>query len=54
MRQDMWVKGRKLTKKEKKNKQWKREFYDFYQWLLRHCQKADCASSRLSVMAICK
>jgi shikimate kinase len=42
MRQDMWVNGRKLTKKEKNNKQWKREFYDYYQWRLRHCQKADC------------
>lgn len=41
MRQDMWVKGRKITKKEKLKKQWKREFYDYYEWRLRHCQKAD-------------
>lgn len=41
MRQDTWVKGQKLTKKEKIKKQWKREFYDYYEWRLRHCQKAD-------------
>lgn len=41
MRQDMWVKGRKLSKEEKLKKRWKREFYDYYEWRLRHCQKAD-------------
>lgn len=41
MRQDMWVKGRKVSKEEKLKKRWKREFYDYYEWRLRHCQKAD-------------
>jgi len=41
MRQDVWVKGRKLSKEEKLKKRWKREFYDYYEWRLRHCQKAD-------------
>lgn len=41
MRQDMWVNGRKITKEEKLKRQWKREFYDYYEWRLRHCQKAD-------------
>jgi shikimate kinase len=29
IRQDVWVKGRKLTKEEKLKKQWKRDFYDY-------------------------
>lgn len=41
MRQDTWVQGRKLSKEEKLKKRWKREFYDYYKWRLRHCQKAD-------------
>lgn len=41
MRHDMWVAGRKLTKKEKYEEQWKRDFYDYYEWRLAHCQKAD-------------
>jgi shikimate kinase len=41
MRQDMRVNGRKITKEEKLKEQWKREFYDYYEWKLRYCQKAD-------------
>lgn len=42
MRQDIWVNGRKLTKEEKLEKQkWKLEFNDYYNWRLKHCQKAD-------------
>jgi shikimate kinase len=41
MRQDMWIKRRKLSKEEKLKKRWKCEFYDYYEWRLRHCQKAD-------------
>lgn len=41
VRQDVWVKGRKLTKEEKLKKQWKRDFYDYYEWRQRHSQKAD-------------
>ncbi len=41
MRQDMWVKGRKITKKEKLKKCYKNVFYDYYEWRLRYCQKAD-------------
>ena len=41
MRQDVWVKGRKLTKAEKLKKKWKEDFYNYYWWRLRHCQKAD-------------
>lgn len=41
MRQDVWVKGRKLTKEDKLKKQWKQDFYDYYEWRLRHCQKAE-------------
>jgi len=41
MRQEVWVNERKLTKEEKIKKRWKREFYDYYEWKLRHCQKAD-------------
>ena len=41
MRQDMWVKGQKLTKEEKLRKQWKRDFHEYYEWRLRHCRKAD-------------
>lgn len=41
MRQDMWVNGKKLTKNEKLNDQWKQNFYDYYEWRLTHCQKAD-------------
>jgi len=28
---------------EKLKKQWKREFYDYYKWRVRHCQRADYA-----------
>ncbi|MBA7710021.1 Shikimate kinase [subsurface metagenome] len=41
MRHDVWVGGRKLTKAEKLEKRWKDDFYDYYWWRLRHCQKAD-------------
>lgn len=41
MRQDVWVKERTLTKEEKLEKQWKQEFYDYYEWRLRYCQRAD-------------
>ena len=42
MRQDIWVNGRKLTKEEKLEKQqWKREFNNYFNWRLKHCQKAD-------------
>jgi shikimate kinase len=42
MRQDIWVKGRKLAKEEKlEMPKWKREFNDYYKWRLKHCQKAD-------------
>lgn len=41
MRQDIWVKGRKLSKEEKLKKRWQYEFYDYYLWRMRHCQKAD-------------
>ena len=41
MRQDVWLEGRKLTKTEKLKKQWKEDFYNYYWWRLRHCQKAD-------------
>jgi shikimate kinase len=41
MRQDMLVMGRKLTEKDKLKKHYKRMFYDYYWWRLRHCQKAD-------------
>jgi len=41
MRQDVWVKGQKLTKEEKLEKQRKQEFYDYYRWRLKYCQRAD-------------
>jgi shikimate kinase len=42
MRQDIWVNGQKLTTDEKLEKQkWKREFNNYYNWRLKHCQKAD-------------
>ncbi len=41
MRQDVWVNEKKLTKKEKLEKEWKGDFYNYYEWRLRHCQKAD-------------
>jgi len=41
LRQDTWVKGRRLTKGEKLTDSRKAEYYDYYNWRLRHCQKAD-------------
>ncbi len=41
LRQDVWVNGRTLTKEEKLNDEWKKQFYEYYYWRQRHCQKAD-------------
>ena len=37
MRQDVWINGRKLSKKEKLKKSWKDDFYDYYYWRQRQC-----------------
>jgi shikimate kinase len=53
MRQDIWVNGRKLTKEEKLEKQkWKHEFNDYYEWRLKHCQKADYTVSIVGIKQI--
>ena len=41
MRQDSWLGRRRLTREEKLTAAQKAEFYDYYYWRLRHCQKAD-------------
>jgi len=41
MRQDVWTGDRNMTKEEKLDEYWKRDFYDYYNWRLRHCLKAD-------------
>lgn len=41
MRQDSWLGKRRLTREEKLTAAQKAEFYDYYYWRLRHCQKAD-------------
>jgi shikimate kinase len=41
MRQDMWLGERKITREEKSDKRIKADFYDYYEWIIRHCKRAD-------------
>jgi shikimate kinase len=40
-RQEIWFKGRKITQVEKMTERSKLEFYDYYNWMIRYCNKAE-------------
>lgn len=41
MRLDTWVGNRLLTREEKLQDKYKNNYYSYYNWRLRHCNKAD-------------